>query len=191
MEPFITTFTGRKVNPLALRKEDICIEDIAHHLAHINRFVGALIQPVNVAAHSVFVSRLCADSGWEKEALFHDATEAYLGDVSKWVKQHPSMSFYRTAEAAAWLVICEALELRSHGAPEHNIIVEYADRLLVRYENLALSAAPHHMFEISARYTPPSEIECDKMRKVGWYHWDATVSEGLFLQEAQILGFKI
>lgn len=189
MEPFITTFTGKKVNPLKLKVEDIDILDIAHHLACTNRFVGALREPVNVAQHSIFVMKLCEGSGWEAEALFHDATEAYLGDVSKWVKHHESMAFYRAAEAEAWLVICEALKLRPSGCPEHNIIIENADRLMVRYENLRLASKPDHMFQISPRYTAPSEAEIKKLEELNWYPFPWNISEGLFLHEARKLGY--
>lgn len=38
---WIQTFTGRKVFPLHLRPDDVCIEDIAHHLSNLCRFTGA------------------------------------------------------------------------------------------------------------------------------------------------------
>lgn len=130
LAPEITTYTGRKVNPLDLRVEDICVEDIAHHLACINRWVGATREPINVAHHSVYVSYLVEGTGWEREALFHDATEAYLGDVSRWVKRDPAMAAYREAEDRAWSVIAKALGLREELDP----VVEEADRLMVRFE---------------------------------------------------------
>src|ERR1051325_8384123 len=102
MTPFITTFTGRKVNPLDIRPEDVDIRDIAHHLALLNRFVGASKRPISIAQHSIYVYKLLIGTGWEKEGLFHDAPEAYLGDVSKWLKQTDTMRGYRHAEAQAW-----------------------------------------------------------------------------------------
>src|SRR5580765_2644929 len=86
MKPLILTFSGKHVNPLNLRPEDIDIVDIAHALACCNRFAGHCRRPINVAQHSVYVSRLCDDTGFERQALLHDASEAYLGDITKWLK---------------------------------------------------------------------------------------------------------
>src|SRR5678809_1437773 len=106
-KPMLTTSTGRKVNPMALTPEDISIEDIAHHLSCINRWCGALREPISVAQHCVHVSWLLQGTGLELDGLLHDASEAYLGDVTKWVKRHPSMEFYREAEQRATKVINE------------------------------------------------------------------------------------
>src|SRR5262245_25387833 len=98
MDPVMKTYTGKKVNPLNIRVEDIDIRDIAHHLATINRFTVALKRPVSVAQHSIYVARLLDGSGVEPEALFHDAPEAYLNDINKWLKRTDVMKGYREAE---------------------------------------------------------------------------------------------
>lgn len=184
MKPFITTFTGKKVNPLDLQIEDICIEDIAHHLACINRFVGALKRPVSVGQHSVFVSRLMSGSIWEREALFHDATEAYLGDVSKWVKQSPDMAAYRAAEDQAWHVICKALNLRIEGA----VAVKEADTLMVRFEYLKQGHKNRHMFELKTHLKPTKR---EKGMIQNWSPWSWQKSERVFLEHARMLGYDI
>jgi hypothetical protein len=172
MKPFITTYTGRKVNPLALEVSDIDTLDIVHHLACINRFVGALREPINVAQHSYYVGRLVVGTGWEREALFHDATEAYLGDVSKWVKQMACMDGYREAEDRAWNVICKALDLR----PSLDACVEEADRLMVRYEADRL-ATNTHMFELATHPRPTQE----EIFRVGeWHPWNWGTSKFRF-----------
>lgn len=136
--PFIRTYTKKFVNPLDLKPEDIDIEDIAHHLACINRFVGALRTPVSVGQHSVGVSRLIR--GWAGPeyglyGLLHDASEAYLGDVSKWVKSHPDMQAYRDAEERAERAIYERFGLTYIDmSKESGAILERADRLMVRVE---------------------------------------------------------
>jgi hypothetical protein len=121
-----------------LRPEDIDIEDIAHHLACSNRFVGALRTPVSIAQHSICVARLVGGWAGKEYALYgllHDASEAYLGDVSKWVKEHPSMERYRDAENLAQAVIYERFGL-SYVDMEHEsgAVLERADRLMVRVE---------------------------------------------------------
>jgi uncharacterized protein len=134
MNPVIRTFTGKLVNPLSLRSIDIDIEDIAHHLACYNRFCGALYHPVNVACHSLLVTRIVAytvdDSTIEMQALLHDATEAYLGDVTKWLKRSPAMEGYRIAEQAAHNVIMDKFCLAGELHPS---IVD-ADRIAVTFE---------------------------------------------------------
>lgn len=64
---------------------EFTIEDIARNLSHINRFTGSTEVAYNVAQHSVYVSLACPQE-WAMEALMHDACEAFLGDVSKPLK---------------------------------------------------------------------------------------------------------
>lgn len=91
----IRTFTGRYVNPLAMRPEDIDIVDIAHHLSHECRFAGACPQFYSVAQHSVLVARRFISSRMRLAGLLHDAEEAYLKDIPSPVKHDPRMAWYR------------------------------------------------------------------------------------------------
>jgi hypothetical protein len=188
MTPFITTITGLKVNPLSLQVQDINIHDIAHHLALLNRFVGASREPISIAQHSVYVSRLLRGTGWEREGLFHDAPEAYLGDVSKWVKGDPSMSPYRQFEDEAWVVICLALDLRIQGSPDLNPLVNAADKLMVRYEHYRLGHCNAHLFDIPG-YPKPTIDEITLL--ADWKPWYWKKAKHRFLLEAKRLGFKI
>lgn len=61
--------------------DQIDIEDIAHGLANICRWVGHTRQFYSVAEHSLLCCD-CADPEHALEALLHDAAEAYVGDVS-------------------------------------------------------------------------------------------------------------
>jgi len=61
------------------KPEDICIEDIAHHLALINRYNGAIRVPYSVAEHCVRASYLT--TGDPLVNLLHDSAEAYIGDI--------------------------------------------------------------------------------------------------------------
>lgn len=78
----IITFTGRLVDPLTLRPEDVDIRDIAHALALKCRWGGMTKAFYSVAEHSVRLSEpFWIPSHLEKAALMHDGAEAYLGDI--------------------------------------------------------------------------------------------------------------
>src|SRR5687767_12398883 len=96
----MTTFTGRCIDFRTFSADDVCLEDIAHHLASVNRFGGAARIPMSVAQHSVLVSRLSGSYGspLAVHGLLHDAAEAYLGDVIKWLKCSDAFAGYRELE---------------------------------------------------------------------------------------------
>ena len=85
-EPFMQTYTGKTIKILDPDPDMICIQDIAHHLALINRYCGATLVPYSVAQHSVLVSNLCSpeDALW---GLMHDSAEAYVQDIQRPLKQ--------------------------------------------------------------------------------------------------------
>jgi len=137
-KPWIMTYTGKVVNPLDVKPDDICIQDIAHALACVNRFAGHTAKPLSVAQHSVLVSKLAvSDTGCPPalaskialQGLLHDASEAYLGDMTKWLKA--AMPVYCEAEERLQQVIFEKFNL-----PQGNLhpAVERADRVMVMFE---------------------------------------------------------
>ena len=133
-QPMITTYTGRTVNPLALTAENVDVRDVAHALALCNRFAGHTRKPISVAQHSCYAAALVPPNVMLR-ALLHDAAEAYLGDVTKWLKAQPEMKSYREAEERT-----QAAVYRRFGLPpvhpDHDLEILKADRLLVRYEGL-------------------------------------------------------
>ena len=130
MTSLMTTFSGLEINPLNLEGKDICIGDIAHALSCCNRFAGHARWPISVAQHSVAVSVLCEGTPYALQGLLHDASEAYIGDVTKWFKQTEEMRGYRGVEARAQAVIYDTF-----GCPRCQAdIVAWADKLMVRYE---------------------------------------------------------
>lgn len=129
----ITTWSGAKVDVLDANPEDIWIADIAHALARICRYGGHVTHHLSVARHSIWVSRALdnAAPGLALWGLLHDATEAYLGDMVKPLKHHPSMQLFRDAEDRLEAVIAERFGL-VHPMPAE---VKEADRLVtVEYE---------------------------------------------------------
>jgi uncharacterized protein len=175
----MTTYTGKTVNPLDLRPEDIDVADIAHALACVNRFAGHAIKPISVAQHSVYVSRLLEDTLWARQALFHDASEAYLGDVTKWLKHSEAMAGYRVAEDRAQRVIFEAF----HIEPEMHYLVEKADKLMVRFEARKAFGQAWDPFE---GYPDPTMEELAAIGK--WAAWPWRAAEEAFLVQFRRLG---
>ena len=79
-ENSIRTFTGKIFDLKILDPESICIEDIAHGLSCAARFAGHLEYFYSVAQHSVLIAEE-VEGEFKIEALLHDASEAYLGDM--------------------------------------------------------------------------------------------------------------
>jgi len=80
------TYTGVAFYPFKPRAEDIRIEDIAHSLSLQCRFGGHCQHFYSVAQHSVLVANLLPNH-LALTGLLHDATEAYLVDLPRPVKQ--------------------------------------------------------------------------------------------------------
>lgn len=82
----IITHSGRMVELLGVSPEDIDLDDIAHALAHINRFTGHAKRAYSVAEHSLNVARLLPEP-IKIYGLLHDCHEAYVGDISTPLKK--------------------------------------------------------------------------------------------------------
>lgn len=107
----------------------VCIEDIAHALSRLCRYTGHTPEHYCVAQHCVLASMLipqCDDL--PLIALLHDASEAYLGDVSAPLKT--LLPDYRRIEENIQALILERFGLRS-SIPEE---VHEVDRQLLAYE---------------------------------------------------------
>jgi hypothetical protein len=96
-EAVITTYTGRHIDLLLPCADDIAIDDIAAALSKLARFGGHTARPYTVAEHCLLGLELCTP-GVRYEFLMHDATEAYLGDVTGPLKRLEGMLFYRALE---------------------------------------------------------------------------------------------
>lgn len=94
---WIQTFTIKKFFPLNPKIEDIDIFDIAHALSMQCRFSGHVNNFYSVAEHCVHVSNIC-DPQFAKHALLHDASEAYLVDIPKPLKESGQFENYKEAE---------------------------------------------------------------------------------------------
>ena len=109
---WIQTYLGIQFWPLDPRPEEVMLFDIAHSLSNMCRFTGHCREFYSVAQHSVIVSRNVPheDAAW---GLLHDATEAYMMDLSRPIKRSSALGFeYKKIENALMRVICKRFGLR-------------------------------------------------------------------------------
>lgn len=123
---WINTFSGARIDPTNPRVEDIRIKDIAHHLSVINRFTGATREPYSVAEHCYRMSTLCPPE-LALECLMHDASEAYLNDISRPVKV--KLPEYLRFEAQMTAAVRERFGLPGDHTPD--AVKEWDNRMLV------------------------------------------------------------
>lgn len=123
--PWIQTTTGRRFYLDDVEENVIDIRDIATALSRIARFGGHGNAFISVAEHSVRVADACP-AEFRLAGLLHDASEAYLGDVSTPLKSCDDMATYREREARLMRCIERRFRL-PRGALCHDI-VKTADR---------------------------------------------------------------
>lgn len=109
MADYITTYTGIRMVPTEPKAEDICIEDIAHALSYICRGNGHVRSFFSVGQHSIHCAAEAKARGYSNRiclaCLLHDASEAYMQDVTSPVKKY--LSEYRKYEDRLLAVIYE------------------------------------------------------------------------------------
>jgi hypothetical protein len=135
----ITTYVGEDFTPLTPNKNHIHIEDIAHALSLMCRANGHFVVFYSVAQHSIN----CANEANSRKlsakvqnaCLLHDASEAYLSDITRQVKNH--LPNYREIEKRLQDMIYEKF-LESPLSDEEAVHVEQIDREMLMCEFNAL-----------------------------------------------------
>jgi predicted RNase H-like nuclease len=92
MSDYILTYSKIKFYPIDPLKDDIKIEDIAHSLSLMTRANGHFSHFYSVAQHSVNCCKEAQSRGYSDKvqlgSLLHDASESYISDLTRPVKQH-------------------------------------------------------------------------------------------------------
>lgn len=158
-------FTFDYLNPGAC---PIGIETIAHALSHVCRFGGHCRHFYSVAQHSIHVSEIVPPE-LALEALFHDAAEAFLGDVPKPLKR--LLPDYCVLEKKIQAVIAHRFSLppatdpRIKEADEILLVTEQRDLMPEEEKNLV-------NYQVNLDRALPQRIT----------PWSATVARALFLE---------
>lgn len=131
-DSYIRTFLGRRFDFDNHRHYNLNIEEIAHSLSQQCRWTGHTKKFYSVAQHCV----LCAQNvskEFEFEALMHDASEAFIGDVSSPLKK--KLPDYKKISEPIERFICDYYLLPFPHSPEikviDNILMETEGRQLI------------------------------------------------------------
>lgn len=130
----LTTWTGEAFDFSRPLEAEIALEDIAHALGMLCRFNGHIRRFYSVAQHSVLVSRL-VEPEHALQALFHDAPEAYVGDMTAPLKKH--MKGFRELEAKIAINIRASLDLGL--LTDGDVPIKAADRAALELEVYSLT----------------------------------------------------
>jgi len=80
------TFMGKMIDPLNPDPDSINLVDIAHALGNLCRWNGHTMKFYSVAEHCIFVQNMVQTRQDKIAAMMHDASEAYIADVTRPVK---------------------------------------------------------------------------------------------------------
>jgi len=116
---WVETASGVRFYPLDPRAEEVSLYDVAHHLSRIGRYNGAFrTEHYSVAEHSVAMAYWMLEEHrcpfLAYQALFHDAPEAYIGDMVRPLKRN--MPDFEAAEEPIYQAVVEAFPMlwKSH-----------------------------------------------------------------------------
>jgi hypothetical protein len=129
------TFSGIVFDLMNPDPDLILIEDIAHGLAFNSRWNGASKRLFTIAEHSIRVSQHFNEKGTQLTGLFHDAEEAYWGDIIKPLKEIIKINSPEVIEKMRHL---RTLIYNKFKIPHWDVSTEDWYELLWDFENLIL-----------------------------------------------------
>lgn len=154
---WMQTASGRQFYFLEPRAEDILLEDIAQALSLQCRYNGHVKAYYSVAQHSVLVAR-CVHQAFGishvrtlRTALFHDAAEAYVGDMLRPLKN--LIPGFKEIEMRIEEVIAQHFDLEW----PHPAVIKRADNALLIAERNALMPPPPRPWTVREEPWPPPD----------------------------------
>lgn len=133
---WLQVYSGIQFWPLDARPDEVDIIDIAHALSLQCRYAGHVKKFYSVAEHCLHVSMHCPQE-FALEGLLHDATEAYLVDMPRPVKNF--MPQYKVAEKALEAVVAERFGLQY---PWPAGVMDIDNRILLDEREQLMSVPP-------------------------------------------------
>ena len=130
--PTIMLASGKWFDFLDPHGSEFDILDIANGLSKVCRYAGQCKEFYSVAEHSLIVSEQVDDYAYE--ALLHDAAEAFMGDITRPLKQ--LVPEFKRLEATIEAAITERFNLR----PDYRSVVKQADLRVLAAEQLQIMA---------------------------------------------------
>lgn len=128
----ITTYTGKNFDPLNVDESLLDIKDIAHALSLICRGNGHVQHFYSVAQHSLACAKEAKVRGYRKEiilgCLLHDASEAYLSDVTRPIKKE--LTYYLEVEDVLQNIIWKYFIGKVLTEEDKRLIFEIDDEML-------------------------------------------------------------
>ncbi len=135
----MSTFSGKRINPVNVNAQDICLEDIAHALSLLCRGGGHIKRFYSVGQHSINCAKEAEARQWSKKlcaaCLLHDASEAYIADVIRPVKVY--LDNYMDIENAFMRAIFKKFKLNDL-SEDDNKKWKMIDDIMLGYELKAL-----------------------------------------------------
>src|SRR5690625_1370857 len=132
---FITTYSGISFDPLHPIEKDILTEDIAHALSLLCRANGHYKYFYSVAQHSINCAKEAQARNYSERiqfaCLLHDASEAYMSDVTRPVKQ--ALNEFKKIEEALQSFIFKVYGLADLTEEELRMVRKIDDEIL-QYE---------------------------------------------------------
>ena len=187
---WITTFTGRRVYPLRMSADQIDLLDLAHHLSMRVRYSGAVRNFYSVAEHSILMARYLIENMevlpnrnmLAKWALMHDASEAYLPDISAPIK--PILNGFKVFENLILVCIGErfSLPVFSVERPEGPSVKEIDLRIRIDEAAALLNQGDRRKPTDGFDYGHPLDVRIEA--------WLPDEAERRFLECAELLEIK-
>lgn len=150
-------------------EDSVRIRDIADALSKICRFNGHITHFYSVAQHSVLVAAMAPE--WcKKEALLHDAAEAYIGDIIKPFKNLLGSALY-SLEYNIEIVIAQKFGLKT----------DKETKAEIKKHDLFALQLEHEAFQLKKKARLKSMLEFHDLHLPDAFAWDAFLSRKLFM----------
>ena len=165
----ILTSSGNFIDPFNLKEQDILIQDIACSLAGQPRFSGHTGTTYSVAEHSVITlcslisncSIILLKPEILKQALMHDAPEAYISDIPGPIKDSINKKYdnaIQNIEEEIWKVIASKYSIpvrlkkevliADKEALAGELVTFFSEGAIVLKDHLKYKGTINHLYEI-------------------------------------------